>query len=120
MKIGLEDRQKQLESAGYSGRVKAYLSGLCPGAAIQDVRVLVTGQRYFPDPYLGPSVELSLTIHVLSTNAPTALASGTNPLPGPAPDRFTFVQLGSPVHTTSYTTLLSAQYTGNDPPTIPP
>jgi len=121
MKIGVEERQKRLGLVGYPDRMKKYLQPLWPSGANLDVTVLVTGQRYFPDPDDGPFVELSLTIHVVSDVSPKSLKGVAKPSArGANPDRLTIIPLGSPVPTNSYMTILAAQYTGHDPPTIPP
>ena len=96
---------------------------LWPEARIDMVTLFVTGQHQLPPKELPskkkvPQVELWLGIYIHSAEPIPNLPRGLSKegLAG----TFVFVHPADSVRTHSHSTLVSALYSGNDPPTIPP
>ncbi|MGO8969221.1 MAG: hypothetical protein ACLQDQ_06590 [Myxococcaceae bacterium] len=130
MRKTLEQRQKAFDKAyavqrsdGGLDKLTKYFHDLWPEARIDMVTLFVTGQHQLPPKELPskkkvPQVELWLGIYIHSAEPIPNLPRGLSKegLAG----TFVFVHPADSVRTHSHSTLVSALYSGNDPPTIPP
>jgi hypothetical protein len=112
--LNLTERQLQTDEQGDGGAVQRYLEGEFKEYGVTYVSVVVVGQRY-----RGTRVEIVYAITVDSKLAiPHALEGKSRT--GPTGDRFSYSQLANSVYTSSFSTALTAMYSGSDPPTEPP
>ncbi len=112
-------KQRELRAGGVD-ELTAYFQEIFPAAGIKTALLLVTGQTELPDKNGVEQIELSLAIHLHSTGAIPNVPQGHSKQNSELTQTFAWVHPANSVHTMSYSTLITALYTGNDPPTIPP